>query len=805
MTRYLRELRQDFGYALRMLRRSPGFTAVAVFTLALGIGANSAIFSVVQGVLLESLPYRDAERLHSVRTLYPDGTTYSLSAPDFMSIREGNRVFEQVDAYSLGIFTLLGVGEPQEVRGATLSDGLADVLGMRMVVGRGFAREDHQPGRANVAVLSHGFWQRQFGGDTTVPGRTVSIGGNPYTIVGVFAAGARLPAEADLYTPIEYGPTFSAATAQGRRSEYLTVLGRAKAGLVSSQIDADLLRLGAELQRTFADSNATLTFSSRPLPDVILGNVRSPLFVLLGAVAFVLLVACANVANLLLARASARQPELAVRAAIGAGRGRLLRQLLSEAVVLGLAGGVLGLAVAFGGTKALVAARPADLPRLDEIGVNGKVVLFTLAVSVLTSLLFGMLPAVQATGSRLLRSLQENGRSGSGAAGNRLRASLIVAEMALAVMLLTGAGLLIRSFVELTRVPAGFQAEQAMAFRLALQGSAYPGPPQLRSRVAELEARVRALPGVAAVGSSNLLPVSGLSSMINFSVDGAPPPPPNVNAEIGMSSATPTYFTTLGSPIRRGRDFTDRDHGDAPPVAIINDAGARRWFGAEDPIGRRVTAGSASREIVGIVGDLLQGHPGEPTKPQLFVPYAQRPTRQIRIVVRAAGDPLTLAGAIRGEIRALDANLAIAEFTPLNQLVTRSLAQPRFYTALLTLFAAVALALAATGIFGVMSYAVAQRSREIGIRMALGAAAKDVLRLIVGQSLALSALGLVVGFAGALALGRVLREQLFGVGLVDPTTMAAVGLLLLATAVAASVLPARRALGLDPASALRDS
>jgi predicted permease len=803
---YLAELRQDCRYALRMMRASPGFTAVAVLTLALGLGANSAIFSVVHGVLLESLPYRDADRLHWVRMLYPDGTAYSAaSAPDFMSVRAGTRVFEQVDAYTTGIFTLIGAGEPQEIRGASVSDGLLDLLGVQMAIGRGFSRDENQPGRTSVALLSHGFWQRQFAGDRRVLGRSLSIAGKSYSVVGVLAPGARLPSEADVWMPLAYDATFSAATAQGRRSEFLAVLGRARPGLTSAQVDADLRRLGTELQGAFPSTNASISFNAKPLRDVILGDVRTPLLVLFGAVACVLLVACANVANLLLARSSARQGELAVRAALGAGRGRLMRQLLAEAILLGLVGGAVGLAIAYWGTAALVAASPADLPRLDAIRVNGRVVLFTFAMAVVTSLLFGMLPAFQATRRRLTGRLQDAGRSAAGSGGHRVRASLIVAEMALAVVLLTGAGLLIRSFVQLTRVPTGFQAEQAMAFRLALQGSAYPGPAQLRSRVAELEERVRALPGVLAEGATSQLPATGLGSIINFTVDGAPPPPPDVNAEIAISSITPDYFATLGAPLRAGRGFSSRDHGEAPPVAIINEAGARRWFGSLNPLGRHVTAGAASREIVGIVADVLQRHPGEPARPQLFVPYAQRPTRQVRFVVRAASDPLRLAAAIRGEIRARDPDLAIAEFTPLDQLVARSLARPHFYTSLLSLFAAVALILAATGVFGVMSYAVAQRSREIGIRRALGAHAGDVLRIVVGTSLALAGAGLVLGLAAALALGRLLQQQLFGVSVVDPVTIGAVILVLSIAAGAATVLPARRALAVDPATALRDS
>lgn len=610
------ELRQDIGYALRMLRRSPGFTAVAVATLALGIGANSAIFGVVKGVLLESLPFRDADRLYEVRMLYPDGTAYSaLSAPDFMSVREETRAFERVEAYAAGLFTLLGAGEPREVRGALVSDGLFDMLGLGIALGRGFLPGENEPGRGGVAVLDHGFWEREFGGDPGVPGRALTVGGETYEVVGVLAPGAEPPWRADLYVPLTYGETFDATTSVARRSEYLGVLGRAGPGVGAEQVGADLSRIGTLLQASFPETNGRLTFVARPVRESILGDVRTPLLVLLGAVGFVLLVACANVANLLLARAASRQSELAVRAALGAGRGRLLRQLLTEAVVLGLAGGAVGLLIAVAGTRALVAARPADIPRLDAVGVDATVVLFTFVIALLTGLAFGTVPALQATGGRLMRALREGGRGGGRGGGHRLRAGLVVAEMALAVVLLTGAGLLIRSFVELTRVDPGFQPERAAAFRITLQGDAYRGGEQIRARVDALLERLPALPGVTAAGATTTLPLSGFGALLNFSVEGAPPPPPDVNREIAVASVTSDYFRAIGAPLIRGRGFNALDRGDSPPVAVINEAAARRWFPGEDPIGRRVEVGDAVREIVGVVGDVLQRDPGQPAVP----------------------------------------------------------------------------------------------------------------------------------------------------------------------------------------------
>ena len=800
---HLTELRQDLGYALRTLRRSPGFTLVAVLSLALGVGATTAIFSVVHGVLLSSLPYHAAERLHEVRTLYPDGTGYSLSAPDFASVREWNQVFEQVESYSSGTFTLLGNGEPREVLGASVSDGLFDMLGFGLAAGRGFRREEFEPGQGMVALLDHGFWMREFGGDRSAIGRSVIVGGDQYTIVGVLEPDARLPNEAEMYAPLEYDDTFSATSASPqRRGEFLRVFGRAKPGVAPERITADLDRLGQQLQQQFPQTNGRLTFDAVSLREQIIGDVRTPLFVLLGAVAFVLLVACANVANLLLARTSARQEELAVRRALGAGRGRLVRQLLTESIVLGLAGGVAGLLIAWLGTRALVAAQPADIPRLDEIGVNGTVVLFTLGVSVLTGLAFGVLPALQGTSNRLMGVLREGGRGGTGG-GHRVRAALVVAEMTLAVVLLTGAGLLIRSFVELTRVNPGFQPERAISFRLTFQGDEYAQGQQIRDRAGAILERLRTLPGVATAAAGSVLPLSGRGSLNDFRV-GNEPPPPNVNAEIGVARVTPEYFQAIGAPMVSGRTFTEQDAPESPRVAIINEAGAKFWFGGEDPVGRTVVSG-VEREIVGVVSDVLQRDPGQPAQPQLYLPWAQSTTRSLRFIVRSNGDPLALAPAIRSQVRALDPNLPLMEFVPLDDLVSESMARPRFYTALLTLFAGVALALAGTGIFGVMSYSVAQRAREISIRMALGAQASGVVRMIVSRAMVLAALGVGLGVVASVLLGSVLRSQLFGVSAGDPLTIAAVVLVLIASALLASWWPARRAAAVDPVNALRES
>ncbi|MBW3552410.1 MAG: ABC transporter permease [Gemmatimonadetes bacterium] len=807
---YLSEVRQDVSHTVRMLRRAPGFTAVVVATLALAIAANSTIFTVVRGVLLESLPFHAADRLYEVRTLYPDGMGYTLSPPDFMSIRESNGVFEQVEAYTVGTLTLLGAGVPKEIVGARVSVGLFELLGLPLALGRGFLPEEAAPGAGLVAVLDHGFWQRELGGDATVLGRTLHVAGQPYTVVGVLAPRARLSrgggpsarfeVDIDMYAPLEQDDRFSAVTAAGRRGEFLRVFARARPGADAARVESDMRRIGSELQSAFPDTNSRLTFDATSLRDLIVGDVRTPLLVLLGAVGFVLLIACANVANLLLARSSARRGELAVRAALGAGHGRLLRHLLTEAVVLGLLGGAVGLLVAYWGTGALVRAQPADIPRLDEISVDVTVAVFTLGAALFSAMVIGVVPALQATGGRLMGALRESGR-GSVGGGQRLRATLVVAETALAVVLLTGAGLLVHSFVELTRVDTGFQPEGAVALRLNMQGEAYQTGEQIRMRVEEVLARAGALPGITASAATTVLPFGGLLDILAFTVDGAPPP--DFNAEIGVASVTPFYFDAIGSPLRSGRAFTSRDHADAPAVAIINEAAVRRWFAGEDPIGRRVTVGSTNLEIVGVVANVLQRDPASPVEPQLFQPYAQRASRSVRVVVRTTGDPLALAPALRAEVRALDPNLPVMDVTPLTQLVSASVGRPRFYAGLLTLFAAIGLALASIGVFGVMSYAVARRAHEISIRVALGARAGTVVRMIVSRAMVLAAIGAGIGILASLALGRVIQSQLFGVTLLDPLTLAAVVIVLSVSAAVASYLPARRAAAVDPVTALR--
>ena len=801
-TEYLTELRQDIGYALRSLRRQPGFALVVILTLALGMGANSALFSVVNAVLLKGLPYANASELVLVQSDYANGEQYPLSAPDFASIAEWNRVYADIGAFTQARITLTGVGDPVEVRGALFTDGTLDMLGVRVVLGRPLQRADHEPGAPNVLLLSHGLWQRMFGGMPDVLGRTLTVSGSPYEIVGVLEPGREVPADAELFGAVTQDSTFNAMTPVARRGEFLNVVARLRPGVPAATADAEMKRIGADLQRQFPRTNDRITFSATPLADVLLGDVRTPLLVLLGAVGLVLLVACANVANLLLARATARTGELAVRAALGAGRGRLVRQLLTESFVLAALGGVIGLGLAYLGTRALVAAQPADIPQVDRIAIDGTVVAFTAVIALITALLFGALPALQSTGARLMATLRASGRGAPGG-GERVRSVLVVAELAFAVVLLVGAGLLIRSFVELTRVDPGFRAENTASIRVALQGPRYDAQEARRIAFRQLTEQLRALPGVQSVGATTSLPATDNASLFGFEIPDGPPLPPELSAEIRVVIVTPDYFRTIGGALRSGRMFEERDGPDAPPVALLNQAAVAAWFPDRDPIGVIVDA-NGEREIIGVVGNVLQVRPGEPDDPELYIPYAQLSARNLYFTVRTSGDPMAVAPQIRAVVRALDPNLPLETLRPLDEVLGASIARPRFYTTLLTLFAALALGLAVIGIFGVMSYVVAQRQREIGIRMALGADRGQVVRMIVGRALALVAAGLGIGLVGALLMGRVLRSQLYGVGLVDPATIAAVFAVLAATGLTASLVPARRAAALDAGRTLRE-
>jgi putative ABC transport system permease protein len=803
--------RQDIRYAIRRLLKSPSFTAVAVLTLALGIGANSAIFSVVNGVLLDPLPYHDPERLVGIFHL-SDGQRAVMSGPNFTDVKRLSQTLADAAAVTRSRVILTGEGEPVRLDGAQVSAGLFDLLGVRPVLGRTFHADENEPGRQQVAILSHGLWQQRFGADEGVIGKRIMLDGVSTEVVGVMPKDFSFPSARQLWTPLEYSP---ALLREQRGAWYLTVVGRAKAGIPIERVTAEIETIGAQLATQYPDNNEGLGFTAVSLHEATVGDIRKAVFVLLGAVGFVLLIACANVANLLLARAAGRETEMAVRSALGAARGRLIRQLLTESIILSLAGAALGLLVAVWGVDLLKGLRPAGVPRLDNVTVDTDVALFTMGLAVATGLLFGLVPAFQSTGIAIAGSLKEAGRGAlSTRGGARMRSTLVVAEMALAVMLLAGAGLLIRSFTKLASVDPGFRATQALTFELSLPESRYADDARQIAFFDQLIPQLRTVPGVEQAAAVISLPLSGSSLVLTFEVAGRPPVPPSQQPAMQVRIATAGYFETLGIPLKRGRVFTNEDRAGTTPVVLITESSARQYFPGEDPIGKKIILGwgrgvgearrRAGGEVVGVVGDVKDAGLDEADPPQIYMPFAQWPVSGMSLVLKTAVPPASVAEPTRAAVHAIDPNLPVANVRTLEEVVARSISQPRFYMTLLAVFAGVALVLAAIGIFGVLSYAVAQRTREIGIRLALGAQHRTVLRLVVREAMLLALAGVAVGVVCAVLLSRSLVSSLlFSTSPQDPLTFAIVAAVLSAVALLASYIPARRATRVDPIVALR--
>jgi putative ABC transport system permease protein len=795
---------QDVRYAVRTLLKNPGFTAVAVIALALGIGANSAIFSVVNAVLLRPLQFEKPEQLVLVweKRMALGRVRNPASPPDFNDWRAQNQVFEDMAAYVGGGFSLTGGDEAERLQGANVSPSLFPVLRARPLVGRAFQDDEDKPGSDPVVILSYGLWQRRFGADPDIAGKTIRLDDKAYTVAGVMPAEFAFPNKtAEVWVPLK----LDQEELNNRGGHSLNVVARMKPGVTIEQARAEMDAIASRLEQQYPQVNTGHGANVFPLYEEVVSGVRPALIVLLGAVAFVLLIACANVANLLLARASSRQKEIAIRTALGARRGRIVRQLLTESVLLSLIGGLIGTLLALWGLDLLLAVGGNTIPRAKEIKLDTTVILFTLLVSFITGIIFGLVPALQASKPDLNESLKEGGRGASaGFRRNRVRSIFVVAEVAICLVLLIGAGLMIKSFARLVNVSPGFNPESMLAFNVSLPNSKYGGKQQVTAFFQQTLERISALPGAQSSAAVAGLPLAGGFGSRYFSIEGRPPQPAGQGFNANVNISSPGYFQAMNIPFVEGRDFDDRDSGKSPDVVIINQEMARRYWPDEDPIGKRLAVGNGPwREVVGVVGDVKQSGLDVETRPEMFWPYYQMGLPFATIVVRTKGDPKAMAAAVRGEMQAIDKDLPIYNVKTVEEIISESVAPRRLNMLLLGTFGGLALVLAAVGLYGVMSYSVAQRTREIGIRMALGADQGVVMRLVLSQGMALALIGVAVGVGASLLLTRLMSSLLYGVSATDPVTFAAISLMLVGVAGAASYVPARRAMKVDPMIALR--
>ena len=809
---------QDIRYGMHTLLKSPGFTLVAVVALALGIGANTAIFSVVNAVLLRPLPYKNPERLVMMwQTNLRQGIGQdSVAAPNFLDWREQSQSFEHMAAYRGQSFNLTVGDKPEQLPGAVVSASFFQVLGVKAALGRIPQTEVDQPGGNLVAVLSHGLWQRHFGADPNLIGKPLTLNGESFTAVGIMPPGFKYPLDdtevwalskrAVPELPITIPGIDDPLTLRG--ATYLKVIARLKPGVSLTQAQAEMATVSHRLEQY--EDNEGVGVKIIPLQEQLVGDSRLGLLVLLGVVGFVLAVACANVANLLLARAAVRQKEIAIRHALGASRWRLARQLLTESVLLSVIGGVLGLVLAWWGIDLLMASIPEEIPRVKEVSLDPYVLGFTFAVSVLTGVLFGLAPALGASKPDLNSVLKEGGRTSTESIRrNRVRSLLVVSEVALALVLLVGAGLMMQSFLRLSEVNPGFNPENLVTAGLWLPQFKYPEDAQQVAFYTELLERVAQLPGVSSSAAISVLPLTGSNVSTSPRVEGRPEPDEGERSEVQLRSVSPGYFRTMGIPLLQGRDFSTRDDEDAPGVVVISEAGARRLFGSKDAaMGERLDyVGDMEipswSEIVGVVGDVHESGLDQEATAEVYAPYRQLPSAFMSVVTRSALDPTNLTNAIRREVQAIDKDQPILEARTMNERIAESIAARRFSMQLFAVFAGIALMLAVVGIYGVMSYTVARRTHEIGIRMALGAGRGDVLRMVVGQGMILAAVGISIGVIAAFALTRVISSMLYGVSATDPVTFIGVALLLTVVALVACYIPARRATKVDPMVALR--
>jgi putative ABC transport system permease protein len=803
-------LLNDLRYAARMMGKNPGFTLIAVITLALGIGANTAIFTVVNAVLLRPLGFHDPSRLVIVaeKSPYPTITT---SYENYVDWRAQSQSFESMEGTRGATIALTGAGDPERLNSRYATAGLFPLLGVDAMVGRTFRAEEDAAGGAPVVLLSYGLWQRRFGGAADAVGKSITLDSRPYTIVGVLPKGFELLQPADVFLPF----TPWAKTLPDDRNWHpgIYAVARLKPGVTREQARTEMVGITKRLENQYPEYNTGISADVVGLQDRLVQNVRPALLLLLGAVSFVLLIACVNVANLLLARAASRGREIAIRTSMGASRWRIVRGLLTESVLIAVTGGALGLLVASAALGPLLHMAEGSVPQIFSVGLDRSVLLFTLVVSVLTGLVFGIVPALR-TGKIDLRETLNEGSRGSttGRGHHRILGALVATEIAVALLLLIGSGLLLRSFSRLQEVSPGFQPDHLLVADLPLSQNAYAKPELRYEFFDRLVERAKTLPGVKSAGAASFLPVSGGGSLIQFNIEGRPPKTPHDYVAAGYRTVTPQYMETMGVPLLQGRNIAVGDVEKAPAVVVINASMARTYFPGENPLGKRMQIGATPdkdvpyMEIVGVVGDVLQGLDTD-AKAEMYLPYRQAdtvlPVFQLSVVLRTSGDPRLQAAALRSAVREIDPNQPVVKIRTMEENMATSVTEPRFRTWLIGIFAALALVLAAVGIYGVMSYSVNQRTNEMGIRVTLGAQPNDVFRIVVGEGLRLALIGVGVGLIGALAATRVLRTFLYGVSAIDPVTFAVTAALLILVAVAACYFPARRATRVDPMVALR--
>jgi putative ABC transport system permease protein len=807
---------RDIRYSIRRLLKSPGFTTVVVLTLGLGIGANTAIFSVVDTVLLQPLGYRQPDRLVTINHFYQSEALNNLEAPvsaiGFRDYRDKTKSFDAVAVETGWNANLTGTGDPERVPASRVSGDYFRVFGVAPQIGRIFGRDEDEQGKNRVVVLSDGLWKRIYGGDRGVVGKTMLLNAQTYTILGVMPPGfkAFFNGRADIWTPLALDP--KQFTPDNYTNEWLNLTARLKPGVSAKQADAEMKAFAEQVRRLYPKAvGQKWTLKVKTLNDLSTGSIRPALLVLLGAVGFVLLIACANVANLLLARVTSRQKEVAIRTALGADRWVLVRQLLTESVILALAGGLLGLGIAFWSVKSLVAIVP-NIPRANELGIDGSVLAFTLGLSVFTGLLFGVVPALQSSRANLHETLKEGGRTGSADVSGRLmRRVLVVGEVALALTLLIGAGLLIKSVAKLQRVTPGFDPDRLLTFDLSLPNAKYPSDTLRQQVFASMIERMRQVPGVLAAGGTSNMPFGGDWSTGSFDIEGVQVGPNEPGPWGDIRVVTVGFFRTMRIPLLQGREFGSQDTRGTQRVAVIDEEFVRKYFRNQNPIGKRITFdGNTAKDpkyidIVGVVGHTM--HEALDAKPriQVYLSDAQRGGFQsMSVAVRTSGDPLLMTRSVRDAIHTVDKDIPLSNVKSMDDLLESSLGQRRLSMILLGAFSAIALVLASIGIYGVLAYSVTQRSRELGIRMALGAARGRVLRLVIGQGMVLAVIGIAIGLVGAFALTRLLASQLYSITPTDPATFVGVGFLLAAIALLATLLPALRATRVDPVVALRE-